>query len=195
MSAEEESYDPTIFGKIFNKSRENAKVERSDHRNRDIMLDILGRSTLPETEEDLVSVYFHMVGRGLLTRYNWLRLNDITVYDGICFAPDLPIARESDITMLTVEFKPTLCALCESDEAPKQRFEDINLSVVWEADANTELPPNYNVVNKESDTSFTDYLPDVNYRVKHGHYFVQVIALKDIFEKLLDERKSGFDEM
>jgi hypothetical protein len=140
-------------------------------------------------EEDLIASYFHMVGRGELKKYKWIRLNDNTVYDALAYSPDLPESDEAEEKMLTVEFKFSLEELCKSDEERKQRFEDIHLAIVWKVGDNENLPADYELLPKEADTGFMEYLPDVNYRVKHVRRSVQIICLEDIYNEILEREK------
>jgi len=181
---EEEEFDLTIKGKHFDKIAElkaALKTKQEDERRK---AEILGRLTIPRTEEDVVATYFSMAERGLVPRYNFLRLNDVTVYDGLAFPPGTTRALKEE-EILTVEFKFSTYGLCESDRERRQRFEDIQVLIVWEATDSEDLPPDYFCVPREGDVGYTKYLEGVNYRLKHGRHSVQVIALKDIFEESL----------
>ncbi len=184
---EEESFDPTIDGFMFDKTAEFIKIEKKNSAQLKKFHMITGRSTQPETEEDVIATYFHMVGRGYLTSHNWIRLNDRTVYDGILIPGQIKTEEMNETKIFTVEFKYKLQDLCESDEERRQRFEDIQLAIVWRMGSNEDLPADYNYVTMEQDIGYSHYLPDVNYRVKHARHSIQVICLEDIVTQLMSE--------
>ena len=181
---EAEDIDLTVTGIHFDPKVEVASVVDSATPEGNALRTELGRITLPRTEEDVVGSYFHMAGRGTVPLYRFVRLNDVTVYDGLTARPDgegTPKAEE----LLTVEFKFSTLQLCRSDEQGRQKFHDIQLAVVWEATDQADLPPGYSTVPKEADIGFSGYLPGANYRLKHDRHTVQVLALRDVFQELV----------
>jgi hypothetical protein len=177
---EEEERDWTLSGNLFDPRAEASAIVDPASAEGKALQELLGWTTLPKTEEDVVASYFYMAGRGLVPRYGFVRLNDNTVYDAITTAV-APAAIPRPEELLTVEFKPSTLELCQSDEMGRQRFQDMQLGIVWEVTEQTALPPDYACVAKEGDIGFTGYLPGANYRLKHGRHSVQIIALKDIF--------------
>ncbi|EQD46843.1 hypothetical protein B2A_08704, partial [mine drainage metagenome] len=121
--AEEEERDWTLTGILFDPRAEaSAIVDPASALGRALQ-EHLGRTTIPRTEEDVVASYFYMVGKGLLPRYGFVRLNDITVYDAIATGV-APASVPRPEELLTVEFKPSTIALCQSDEMGSNDSED-----------------------------------------------------------------------
>lgn len=169
--------DPTLTGNRMNPNEELAKII-IDRDRREKYFELTGRVTEPETEEDLISVYYYMVGKGLLKKYEWMRLNDNTIYDAM--------AKVTDSSgPLTIEFKYDIKSLCESDFEGRQKFSEMDLAIVWKSTSEETILDEYTCIPKEVDTNFKNHLPDVNYRLKHDRNTVQVIALKDIVDENL----------
>ena len=59
------------------------------------------------------------------------------------------------------------------------------MCILWKVEDNDMLPPGYHWIGKESDTSYQNHLPDVNYRVIHNRHSVQIICLEDIFKEIM----------
>lgn len=184
LVAEDEEFDWTNTGTPFDKPAEFANVIPQGTTTSARTLELLGRVTLPTTEEDVIGTYFHLAGKGFVPAYRFVRLNDRTIYDGLAIRPAPPAAfKENDL--LIIEFKRDTADLCKSDETRRQRFEDIQLAIVWEASPDEDLPIDYVSVNHDADIGYSTYLPGANYRLKKGRNSVQVLALKDIYEGLL----------
>jgi Histidine kinase-, DNA gyrase B-, and HSP90-like ATPase len=190
LVAEDDEFDWTAAGTRFDRAMEFGKVLPDTDPRRAIAEDLMGRVTLPETEEDVVAAYFHMAGRGLVPPYRFVRLNDRTIYDGLTAAPKPPNSFQ-DGNLLTIEFKRSTSDLCRADESRRQRFEDIQLAIVWEASADEDLPIEYASVTREADISYPNYYSGANYRLKKNRNTVQVLALKDIFEAAVAARSAG----
>jgi len=187
--SEQEDRDWTLTGVLFNPREELATIIDPATREGGALRRLLGRIAYPRTEEDVVGAYFFMSGAGLVPRQRFLRLNDVTVYDGLAADSEsnsVPMAEE----LLTVEFKFSTLQLCQSEEQGRQRFQDIQLAIVWEATDQADLPPGYSSVAKEGDIGFAGYLPGANYRLKRGRNWVQVLALRDIFQGLMNPEES-----
>ena len=121
-----------------------------------------------------------MVGKGYLQKYQWMRLNDCTIYDAFAKDPE-------DVGPFNIEFKYESKSLCESDERGDQVFRDMKLAIVWKLTPNDRLTPGYSVVSKEQDIGLKNWYADANYRIKRDRDYVQVIALEEIVEELLEE--------
>lgn len=169
--------DKSITGNKFDLNEELSKIIVD---NRDKYFEITGRISAPETEEDLISTYFYMVGKGYLQKYQWMRLNDCTIYDAFAKDPE-------DVGPFNIEFKYESKSLCESDERGDQVFRDMKLAIVWKLTPNDRLTPGYSVVSKEQDIGLKNWYADANYRIKRDRDYVQVIALEEIVEELLEE--------
>jgi len=180
--AEDETIDRTMTGITFDLKEEWGKVIDSNIKEGKELSENFGRITYPRTEEDVVQAYFYLAGKGIIYPYKYVRLNDNTVYDALAVDPNSrpPLTPEQ---LLTVEFKYSGAQLCESDEEGRQRFQDIQLAIVWEI-GELENFPDYVAVQKDGDISGFKYPPSANYRLKHGRYSVPVICLKD---NMLDE--------
>jgi len=181
--AEEEPRDRTVEGIHFDRNLENSKIQDYDSREGKELMQSLGRCTVPETEEDVVSAYFFLAGKGLVYPYKFVRLNDRTVYDALSVHPSINSVPTPE-QLITVEFKFSAKQLCESDEDGRQRFEDIQLAIVWKIGEIDDLPE-YSYQSKEGDTSNFKYLPSSNYRLKHGRHSLSVICLEDILNERL----------
>jgi len=187
---EEEERDLTVVGVRFNKPAEFRKIFDLGVDSNRRRAELLGRASLPESEEDVVATYFSMAARGLVPLYQFIRLSDITIYDGLALRTEsIDAANEGDI--IVVEFKPNTYELCKSDEARRQRFDEMQLAIVWEANDPADLPPNYTTLHREADIGYSGYLPGANHRVKRGRDSIQVIALKDIVEDALAGRATS----
>ncbi len=174
--------DKSITGIRFQPEVENSKI--LDSAKKAHYYRITGRITEPETEEDLIAAYFHMVGKGYLKGYRWMRLNDSTIYDGYAQLPE-------GSNPFNIEFKYDSKSLCERDSSGDQMFRDITIAIVWKLTSNEELLPGYNFLYRDQDISFSkNYYPDVNCRIRHDRDYVQVIALKDIVEDMIQEDDS-----
>ena len=184
LVAQQEDRDQTVQGKRFDKTEELTKVPRTQQDVAEMRSKYLGRLTLPETEEDIIQTFFFMMAKGHVPYYKVIRLSDHTIYDGILSSGDVGLSAINEGDLLTVEFKKSTADLCESDSSRKQIFEDMNLAIVWEATKDEDLPSGYFSVAKEVDISFKGYRPGVGYRLKHNRNYVQVIALKDVFDSL-----------
>jgi hypothetical protein len=183
--AEDETIDRTLTGTTFDLKEQWGKVIDKNSKEGRELLENFGRVTYPETEEDVVQAYFYLAGKGIVYPYKYVRLNDNTVYDAL--AVDLnslsPLTPEQ---LVTVEFKYSAKQLCESNEEGRQRFQDIDLAIVWEIEEMDNFP-DYISVPKEGDVSEFKYPPSANYRLKHGRYTVPVICLKDILLERISE--------
>lgn len=183
--AEQEERDWTLTGILFKPKEEAALILDPGSPEGRVLLDKLGRLSIPRTEEDVVATYFFMAGKGLLPRFRFVRLNDVTVYDGLSGAPDSEEVPRPE-QLLTVEFKFSTQQLCQSDEQGRQRIQDLQLVIVWESTDQADLPPGYTIVPREADIGYSDYFDGPNYRLKGGRHSVQVIALKDVFQSLVN---------
>ncbi len=191
--AEEEAIDRTLDGVPFDLKEEWSKIRDEESKEGKELIQSFGRCTIPETEEDVVEAYFFLAGKGVVHSYKYVRLNDRTIYDALVVNPEIT-SKLAPENLLTVEFKYSAKQLCQSDEEGRQRFQDIQLAIVWKM-GDLEEFPDYSAQPKEGDVSSFKYLPSANYRLKHGRNSVSVICLEDILkdrsgEKLVYEEQS-----
>lgn len=142
--------------------------------------------TAPREEQEVVALFFELVGRKLLKGYFPFRvgLNRAT-YDALFYisseeAERMPKSFRSR-ELKIVEFKFHLSELIDDFNSEFKYLEDIDLVVCWDNNYTEEIPE-YNISSLERDG--VRALPGATLRVHRGTQSCQVLLLKDFIETL-----------
>jgi len=162
------------------------EIEYEKYNNRDNILlnKPLFMKTVPEEEQEVIALFFELIGRKTITGYFPFRLAINNIYDGLFYIDvsskgSFPASLKSRFLKI-VEFKYKLSSLVKDFQEEIKYLDDIDLVVCWENDC--EDDSEYTVSSLERDN--IDPLPAATLRVRRGTKSCQVIVLKDFLESL-----------
>ena len=161
--------------------------ELENYKDRDNLLETLPLSfkTTPEEEQEVVALFFELVGRKLLKGYFPFRVGgNRATYDALFFIDQdegerLP-RNIRPRELKTVEFKFQLSGLIQDFTDEMKFLNDIDLVVCWENDCDDELEYNIHSLERESIMP----LPGAQLRIQKGTSTCQVLVLKEFIESL-----------
>ncbi len=161
--------------------------ELENYEDRDNLLGPLPLSfkTTPHEEQEVVALFFELVGRKLLKGYFPFRVGgNRATYDAL-FLIDQDESEKllRDIRpreLKTVEFKFQLSGLIQDFTEEMKFLDDIDLVVCWENDCDDELEYNIHSLEREGIPPF----PGAQLRIQKGTNTCQVLVLKEFIESL-----------
>ena len=178
---QKEGTDPSQFS-VWNKEE-----ELENYKDRDNLLGALPLffKTTPQEEQEVVALFFELIGRELLRGYFPFRVGgNRATYDALFFIDQnegkkLP-RNIKPSELKTVEFKFQLSGLIQDFMAEVKFLNEIDLAVCWENDCDDDLE--YNIHSLERDGIMP--LPEAQLRIHKGTNTCQVLVLKEFIESL-----------
>ena len=176
-----EGTDPSQFS-VWNK-----EAELENYKDRDNLLGTLPLffKTMPKEEQEVIALFFELIGRKLLKGYFPFRVGgNRATYDALFYIDQdegerLPRnIRPSQLK--TVEFKFQLSGLIQDFMDEAKFLSEIDLVVCWENDCEDDLE--YNIHSLERDG--IPPLPGAELRIHKGTHTCQVLVLKEFIESL-----------
>ena len=161
--------------------------ELENYRDQNNLLRILPLSfkTTPQEEQEVVALFFELVGRKLLKGYFPFRVGgNRATYDALFYIDQdeseklLRDIRSRELK--TVEFKFQLSGLIQDFRDEVKFLRDIDLVICWENDCDDELEYNIHSLEREGIPPF----PGAQLRIQQGTRTCQVLVLKDFIESL-----------
>ncbi|MGH9871850.1 MAG: ATP-binding protein [Pyrinomonadaceae bacterium] len=146
----------------------------------------LALKTVPREEQEVVALFFELIGRKILTGYFPFRVGgNRATYDALFYIdtdggermPERIRARD----LKTIEFKFRLSEVIGEFLDDLKFLEDINLLVCWENDFEDDTSE-YSVHSLEREG--ISPLPGAQLRIQKGTRSCQVLVLKDLIESL-----------
>lgn len=163
----------------------NKEKEYDDFRNKDNIMQRFNYyfKTTPYEEQEVIALFFELLGRKKITGYFPFRVGINSIYDGLFYINEngkesIP-ASFPHRHLKVVEFKHKLSFLIRNFKEQDKYLEDIDLVVCWENDCGDD-ETEYNVISLERDNIIP--LPSATLRVQKGTKSCQVIVLKDFVE-------------
>ena len=178
---QKEGTDPSQFS-VWNKEE-----ELENYKDRDNLLGTLPLffKTTPQEEQEVVALFFELIGRELLRGYFPFRVGgNRATYDALFFIDQnegkkLP-RNIKPSELKTVEFKFQLSGLIQDFMEEVKFLNEIDLVVCWENDCDDDLE--YNIHSLERDGIMP--LPEAQLRIHKGTSTCQVLVLKEFIESL-----------
>ena len=159
-------------------------------RREDIGVPELGSKKVPRDENDVIALFFELLGRGCIKGYQSLGLSQVDTYDGRFILkrsgdesdPDTPV---DDRQLSAVEFKVNASSLIRDFERETKDPRDLKLVIAWEEGSSTSDQFGF------ADIEHSRYYPDRIYsevtryleNTKSGSQ-IQVLLLKSVVEGL-----------
>lgn len=175
--------------------------EFESYEDRDNLLGTLPLSfkTTPKEEQEVVALFFELIGRKLLKGYFPFRVGgNRATYDALFYIdqdedeklPQNIRPRE----LKTVEFKFQLSGLIQNFMTEEKFLNDIDLVVCWENNYDENTDFEYNIHSLERDDIIP--LPGAQLRITRGTSSCQVLVLREFIESLdLDTPKHQADNL
>ena len=161
--------------------------ELENYEDRDNLLGTLPLcfKTTPQEEQEVVALFFELVGKKLLKGYFPFRVGgNRATYDALSFIDqDEGDRLPRDIRpreLKTVEFKFQLSGLIQDFTDEMKFLNDIDLVVCWENDCDDEIEYNIHSLEREGIMP----LPGAQLRIQKGTSTCQVLVLKEFIESL-----------
>ena len=178
---QKEGTDPSQFS-VWNKEEELESYKDRDNLLRALPLFF---KTTPQEEQEVVALFFELIGRKLLRGYFPFRVggNRVT-YDALFLIDQgegekLPRnIRPSELK--TVEFKFQLSGLIQDFMEEVKFLNDIDLVICWENDCSDDLEYNIHSLDRDGIMPF----PGAQLRIHKGTSTCQVLVLKEFIESL-----------
>ena len=181
LVGQKEGTDPSQFA-VWDKEEELDNYEDGDN--------LLGPlplffKTTPQEEQEVVSLFFELIGGRLLRGYFPFRVGgNRTTYDALFFIDQnegekLP-RKIRPRELKTVEFKFQLSGLIQDFMEEVKFLDDIDLVVCWENDCNDDLEYNISSLERDGIAPF----PGAQLRMHKGTRMCQVLVLKEFIESL-----------
>ena len=140
----------------------------------------------PKEEQEVIALFFELIGRKLLKGYFPFRVGGKTIYDGLFY-----IDRNQGETIAQnikskdlkfVEFKYSISRLLRDLDDQIKFLDDIDLLICWENDIQDDAVSEYSIHSLLREG--IDPYPGAELRIKHGTKYCQVLVLKDYLESL-----------
>jgi hypothetical protein len=140
--------------------------------------------TIPEEEQEVIALFFELLGRKIITGYYPFRLGSSSVYDGLFYIEEkiksgIPSSFQPRL-LKTIEFKYKLSGLLQDFDEESKHIEDIDLVICWENDCSDDTE--YTISSLERDNIAP--LPAASLRIRRATKSCQVIVLKDFLKEL-----------
>jgi hypothetical protein len=139
----------------------------------------------PREEQEVIALFFELIGKKILKGYFPFRVGGKTIYDGLFY-----IDRDQGDTipqninandLRTVEFKYCVSRLLTDLDDETKFLTDIDLLVCWENDARKDIDYSIHSLSREERIA---PFPGAQLRIKRGKDSCQVLVLKDYLESL-----------
>lgn len=141
--------------------------------------------TVPQEEQEVIALFFELIGRKLLKGYFPFRIASKKTYDGLFYIDyeegDKLIPNVRPPQLRVVEFKYHLSELIKDFEDENKYIQDIDLLVCWDHDYDADS--SYSVSSLERD-GIKKVFPGATLRIKKGSDSCQVLVLKDFIQSL-----------
>jgi len=178
---QKEGKDPSEFS-IWDKEEELDSFKDKENIFRQLPLNF---KTTPKEEQEVIAIFFELVGRKLLKGYFPFRVGgNRATYDALFFIDQNegdtlppPNVRARDLKI--VEFKFRLSELISDFEDQTKFLQDIDLVICWENDCEEDTSE-YNVHSLEREGKTP--LPGAQLRIQRGTQSCQVLVLKDFLQ-------------
>ncbi|HMU47354.1 MAG TPA: ATP-binding protein [Chitinophagaceae bacterium] len=175
-----EGKDPTDI-QVWNKEEEYANYLHQDNFLKNLPF---YWKTIPKEEQEVISIFFELLGRKVLTGYYPFRMGVNSTYDGLFYVDEsgkdnIPSTFQARL-LKTIEFKRNLSELSKNFEEESKFLADIDLAICWINDCSDD--DQYSVTSLERDNIRP--LPGATLRIRKGTQQCQVIVLKELLENL-----------
>jgi hypothetical protein len=159
----------------------------------DLGIPSISIAKVPETEIEVIALFYELIGRGYLKGYRTYNLSHVKVYDGkgmmkLVSMSEIPNPN-SDRDLQNFEFKLRLSDIIDDFESGKKRPGELALIIVWEDDQPNH--PDYQIVDVNQTPDRDRYMDKVDRCIitREGKS-IQVLVLKDIIEHMLKDIKN-----
>jgi hypothetical protein len=138
----------------------------------------------PKEEQEVIALFFELIGRGDLKGYFPFRVGGKTIYDGLFYLDK----NEGDVIpqnikasqLRQIEFKSCLSRLIQDLDDEKKFLAEIDLLVCWNNDIQDDALSDYSIHSLERDN--IDPYPGAQLRIQRKTDYCQVLVLKDYLE-------------
>lgn len=157
----------------------------------------LANKKVPRDENDVIALFFELVGRGYIRGYQSFGLSQIDRYDGRFILrrsgdEEAPKVPPDDRQLSAIEFKVTASALIRDLEREAKDARDLKLLIAW--DEGTSNSDQFGFADIEHSRYYPDkvYLGVTRYlqNTKSGSQ-IQVLLLKQVVEQVRQQQTDG----
>ena len=140
--------------------------------------------TIPKEEQEVIAIFFELLGRKIITGYFPFRLGVNSTYDGLFYVDEIgkdaiPSTFQARV-LKKIEFKKNLSELISDFNEERKFLAEIDLAICWINDCDEEGEFNITSLDRDSIKAF----PSATLRIRKGTQQCQVIVLKDFIENL-----------
>lgn len=159
----------------------------------------------PIYENELIALFFDLLGRGDIDGYQFYGLSGYSRYDGkaeikLPGSDQFKSSINQDSKLWTIEFKVYLSRLVDELTNNKKRAIQLPVAIVWEIDDITKYEQDFKVVDWDvyPDISGFEYPPDrkvpavqkiLAVRQESRWIPIQILELKEVIRKIMDQEE------